>query len=194
MKRFNYLKNVYLAVALAFIVSVCLVPRDADATTTYFVGDDRIDYSITNDKAADIYQFDFDIPTEIDNYMTFGIGNPVDWQVAKIDTDTYRVTARGPPLFVGDTLPAGLLYDVTNPAPDNPWYGQDIRDLALDDASLSSFSEFGTYLGTDNTKVARAPTPSTEIPTLSEWGMIIFFLLLVGSAVVVMRKRTREIS
>lgn len=36
-------------------------------------------------------------------------------------------------------------------------------------------------------------TPSTGIPTLSEWGMIIFSLMLAGSAIWMMRRRRNEI-
>ena len=38
----------------------------------------------------------------------------------------------------------------------------------------------------------RAPSNTTTVPTLSEWGMIIFFIILVGSALWVMRRRTKH--
>ena len=34
--------------------------------------------------------------------------------------------------------------------------------------------------------------PGASIPTVSEWGMIIFFILLVGSAIWVIRRRRRQ--
>jgi len=42
------------------------------------------------------------------------------------------------------------------------------------------------YLYTDNDSLLET------IPTVSEWGMIIFFILLVGSALWVMRRRTGQ--
>ncbi len=36
------------------------------------------------------------------------------------------------------------------------------------------------------------PLVSSTVPTVSEWGVIIFFILLVGSASLVMRRRIRQ--
>ncbi len=40
-------------------------------------------------------------------------------------------------------------------------------------------------------EISLIKTPNT-VPTLSEWGMIIFFIILVGSALLVLRRRTRQ--
>ncbi len=193
MIKVNYLKYTFLTVALAVIVSVCLVPKDADAETTIWgMSDDQIEYQVRNDCPANVYTLWFTLPYKIDNYMEFCFDNPVDWQHNKIDPYIWRVEARGPPLFVNDSQPAWLSFETDNPASDNPWYQQDIRNLPTAQASLKMFSMGGTYMGTDYVQVPVPPSPSTEIPTVSEWGMIIFFLLLVGSAVFVMRRKQDE--
>jgi len=66
------------------------------------------------------------------------------------------------------------------------WYQLGVGLIVKIDVSASS----GT-LG-DRYNLVDYNIPSEEVPTLSEWGMIVFFILMVGSALWVMRRRTRN--
>ncbi len=73
----------------------------------------------------------------------------------------------------------------------------DPLDNDSDDDTWQDGQEDTNYNGevdtgeSDPNDAGSVPT-SAAIPTLSEWGMIIFFLLLVGSALWVIRKKTRQ--
>ena len=56
--------------------------------------------------------------------------------------------------------------------------------------TFNNYQYCGTYNQTDGGGIWRRSSPS--IPTVSEWGMIILFILLVGSALLVMRRRKEQ--
>lgn len=84
----------------------------------------------------------------------------------------------------------------TNPTPDLT------TDLLPQSNDLNIFSSNGNISGTfpfnfggceQFTMASAIPSPTTSIPTLSQWGMIIFTLLLLNMSVLMILKRNKSV-
>ena len=73
------------------------------------------------------------------------------------------------------------------------WMISDSTDIIGDPVGGNGYGWFATnefsYLAIDNTEKFDVVSNPAAIPTLSEWGMIIFSLLLAGSAIWMIRRR-----
>ncbi len=106
---------------------------------------------------------------------------PVNWQVAFYQTDGVDVT---PPVWdpVTSTLVgSGQGHSTTNN------FAFLVIDTQLDAVVLDITAEDGD--GVQFAVAAESVPPPIAVPTVSEWGMISFFILLVGSALWVIRHK-----
>jgi hypothetical protein len=104
----------------------------------------------------------------------------LDYCIGLMDT-TSKNTAGS---FAGSLQQPGETYTFTDPQTGNPIILQAGQNYYLYAHTAATFDS-----GTADVTFVFANEPSTPIPTLSEWGMIIFSLLLAGSAIWMIRRR-----
>ncbi len=188
MIKFNYLKYTFLTVTLAVIASVCLVPKSADAlavTPTY--GANGITFGLINNDIADYHTIRLTSSALIDDGMEMTYGHP-DFDV-QTGSNYFNASTVMDPHSVGDNINIFIAYPTGDPTSD--YYGLNLAtDAPRINAEIKVYAHGGSLIDTQTIQIYGNPANVVnEIPTLSEWGMIAFFILLVGSAVWVMRRK-----
>jgi hypothetical protein len=210
-------KKTFLFFILVFFILAGFSMAQAASLTTTFAGGNGQDgnmFEISALKTVIIRSFDGNLDPPSDDYRIYYKAgtytgfedDPGAWTLVGTATN---VTSNGEntptpiPIDIDVTIPGGQTYSfyvTTEGAGSGVGYtdGTSEHAVYVSDANIEIREGIGIQYPFDDTYSPRVwngtvyydlAGPATPIPTMNEWGMIIFSLLLAGSAIWMMRRR-----